>query len=678
MKTAILILLAAINIYQKKEYNWSGSLLKMPEEWYSTTDAINIANSVIQYQSPQGGWPKSTNLAKSPISPEDIPKAGDGRANSLDNDATTVPMEYLALVIDATGEEKYKISFFRGLDYLFKAQYSNGGWPQFWPLRGDRYYSRITYNDGAMIRVMNLLQNVAKGKAQYSFIDKEHRLKADKAVEKGIECILKTQIKKNGNLTVWCAQHDENTLEPAWARAYEPPSLSGSESVGIVRFLMSLENPSTEIIAAINGAVKWFKEVQINGYKCVRGINSDGQKDSWLEPDESAKALWARFYELETNNPLFLGRDSRFRYSLKEIEVERRGGYRYYGNWANELIYIEYPEWLKKHEKLRVIMTSDFPPIGVVKSGDNVPNSMKSDPDDMQSMVRFLLYANEFDIEGLVASAGTFAFEAHKKNILDVINEYEKVYNNLKTHDADFPTADYLRSVTFEGKGKNHGLNLIWGCGKQSYTDIIGEGLDSEASNAIIAAADKPDPRPVWIGVWGGPREVAQAIRDVKNTRSEEELKAFIGKLRIFLIGCQDATHEWLMNEFPDLFIIESKKTYQGMFGGHDPVSDLEWVNKNIRFNHGPLCAMYPHEGMGCTGVCEGDSPAFLYLVSANRGINDPEDPTQASWGGQYVRRENTNHYVDGPGKKTISKWRDDYQKEFMERADWCVSPKKK
>jgi hypothetical protein len=327
-------------------------------------------------------------------------------------------------------------------------------------------------------------------------------------------------------------------------------------------------------------------------------------------------------------------------------------------------------------EKFRVIMTSDFPPIGVVKGGDDVPNTQKSDPDDMQSMVRFLLHANEFDVEGLVASAGTFALVADKNNILGVLDEYEKVYENLKTHDPDYPSADYLRSVTYEGRGKNHGLDFKWGCGKQPHSDIIGEGLDSEASNAIIAAADKPDPRPLWIGVWGGPREVAQAIWDVKHTRSEEELKAFISKLRIFLIYCQDATHEWMMKEFPDLFIIESMKTYQGMFGGHDPNSDLAWVNEHIRSDHGPLCDVYPHEGMGCTGVCEGDSPAFMYLLSANRGINDPEDPTQPSWGGQYVRKEGTNHYVDGPGKSSISRWREDYQKEFKERADWCVNPK--
>ncbi|MCS7468627.1 DUF1593 domain-containing protein [Stieleria sp. ICT_E10.1] len=322
----------------------------------------------------------------------------------------------------------------------------------------------------------------------------------------------------------------------------------------------------------------------------------------------------------------------------------------------------------------RIIVMSDFPPIGVVKGG-NVPNTMKSDPDDMQSMVRFLLYSNEFDVEGIVAAAGTFAMEAHKKNMLDVLDRYEQVYGNLKSHDARYPTPDYLRSVTYEGRGNNHGLSIKFGKNKQPWSDIIGKGLDTEASNAIIAAVDKPDPRPVWISVWGGPREVSQAIWDVKNNRSKAELKRFISKLRIFLIYYQDSTHGWLMDEFPELFIVDSRKTYQGMFGGRDPLSDLAWVNEHVRKGHGLLCDIYPHEGMGCTGVCEGDTPAFLHLVSATRGINDAEDPTQPSWGGQYKRRPGTNHYVDGPGKSSISRWRADYQKEFQDRCDWCVTP---
>jgi hypothetical protein len=309
--------------------------------------------------------------------------------------------------------------------------------------------------------------------------------------------------------------------------------------------------------------------------------------------------------------------------------------------------------------RLRVIVTSDFPPLPVTHS----------DPDDVQSLVRFLLYANEFDIEGLIASAGTYGMVAEKKNILAVLAQYDKVDENLRRRDPKYPTADALRAVTFEGRGNNHGIRIKWGCGKQPPGEIIGKGMDSEASNAIIAAANKPDSRPIYIGVWGGPREVAQAIWDVRNSRSELELKAFIGKLRVFLIGCQDATHEWLMNEFPELFVIESRTTYQGMFGS----DNRAWVEENIINNHGPLGAIYPPAAIAGHGVIEGDSPAFLYLVSANRGINDPEDPTQPGWGGQYVRKAGTNHYVDGPGGTTISKWKSDFQAEFKERSDWML-----
>jgi hypothetical protein len=313
---------------------------------------------------------------------------------------------------------------------------------------------------------------------------------------------------------------------------------------------------------------------------------------------------------------------------------------------------------------LRVVISSDFPPIGVVKGG-NAPNDQKSDPDDMQSMVRFLLYANEFDIEGLIASAGTFANIAKKQNILDVIDLYEKVYDNLKKHDPLYPTPDYLRSVTFQGRSGT------WG---KKGTVNIGAGKDSEASDALIAIVDKPDPRPVYIGIWGDCSVIAQAAWKVQNTRSTAELETFLSKLRIHQIATQDGTIGWLRNNFPKLFIIHSHKTYQGMFGGRDPISNLAWVNEHIRNNHGPLCAVYPHEGMGCTGVCEGDSPSFLWLVSANRGLNDPDDPTQESWGGQFKKDGDKNHYIDGPGRLSISKWRKDYQKEFAERADWCVS----
>ena len=333
----------------KPEKKWSNKVLDHDGAWFASDDARTIANSVLQYQSPQGGWPKSTNLAMPPLELNNIPHDGDGRANSLDNNATTLPMEFIARVYQGSKDEKLKTSFIKGLDYLLKAQYPNGGWPQFWPLRGDKYYSHITFNDGAMINVMKLLQAVAAGTEPYSFVDSERQALAASAVKLGIDCILKSQIKQKGALTVWCAQHDENTLEPAWARAYEPPSLSGSESVGIVRFLMSVENPTPEIINAVEGAVSWLRSVAITDQRLDKVPNPDGRTDCLLVNDPDAPLLWSRFYELETNRPLYLDRDSKFRYNFSEISYERRSGYSYHGYWATDLLIHDYPLWLAKY-----------------------------------------------------------------------------------------------------------------------------------------------------------------------------------------------------------------------------------------------------------------------------------------------------------------------------------------
>jgi PelA/Pel-15E family pectate lyase len=327
---------------------WSGALLGRDDAWYRSAEARAIADSVIQYQSPEGGWPKSTDLARPPLTAGDIPPPGGGRANSLDNDATTVPMEYLARVATATGERRYVEAFNRGLDFLHAAQYPNGGWPQFWPLRGDQYYSRITYNDGAMIRVMELLSGVATGKPPYGFVGTDRKQQAAAAIARGLDCILKTQVRQNGRLTAWCAQHDEKTLAPTWARAYEPPSLSGAESVGIVRFLMSIENPTREVVAAVEGAVEWLGQVEMKGYRLERARRGDGREERWLVRDPKGAGLWARFYELETNRPLYLDRDSVFRYDFSEIGYERRSGYDYHGMWAAALLEHDYPAWRAK------------------------------------------------------------------------------------------------------------------------------------------------------------------------------------------------------------------------------------------------------------------------------------------------------------------------------------------
>lgn len=326
-----------------------------------------------------------------------------------------------------------------------------------------------------------------------------------------------------------------------------------------------------------------------------------------------------------------------------------------------------------RSQRPRAIISTDFPPLDVIPGGaGHGPPEKRSDPDDVQSMVRFLLYANVLDVEGLVASAATFANIATKHHILDILKLYEHVEENLRRRDPNYPTADELRSVTWEGRSN------AWG---KPADQILGEDQDTEASEAIIRVVNKPDPRPVWVCVWGGPREVAQAIWKVRATCDPAELKRFLGKLRIYLIAKQDGTAQWLLDEFPDLFVIVSMKNYQGMFcntRNADPkLADLEWINANIREGHGPLGAVYPPTGFSPDrpGQQEGDTPSFLYLVSAAYGMSDSEKPDEGSWGGKFVRPDQSkSHWYDDPrGTETVSRWRPEAQADFARRADWML-----
>ena len=287
----------------------------------------------------------------------------------------------------------------------------------------------------------------------------------------------------------------------------------------------------------------------------------------------------------------------------------------------------------------------------------------RSDPDDIQSMVRFLLYTNEFDVEGLIASSATFANFANKQNLFDILDLYDKVDENLRKHDRRYPTADRLRSVTWQGSSGT------WG---KDAEVIIGPDRDSEASEQIIALLEKPDPRPIYFGVSGGSCDLAQALWKIRETRSEEETARLVAKVRVYLIALQDGTGQWLLDNFPKLHVIPARNTWQGIFGS----KSLEWINANVRHDHGVLGAVYPPVAMGTKpGVKEGDSPSFLYLVSAVLGLNDPERPNQPSWGGQFVRVDaDWNHWIDGPSaRETVSRWIEAFDNDFAARMDWCV-----
>lgn len=319
---------------------WS-DVLRQPPAWYGGAEAVRIADNVLTYQTPAGAWPKNVDMARAPMSPAGLPHPHE--TNTIDNGATWTQLVYLARVYAQTPEPRFRAAFERGLDYLLAAQYANGGWPQYFPLRKG-YYSHITFNDGAMISVLALLRDVVQGREPFRFVDEKRRARAAAAVARGIDCILRCQVRVDGRLTAWCAQHDEHTFAAAPARKFEPATLSGGESAAIVRFLMEEENPSPAVIDAVRAAVAWFEAVKITGLQFDRFKTAEGF-DARVKPAGSAaEPLWARFYEIGTNRPVFTGRDAVVRYALAEIERERRGGYAWYGTWPAKVLG-DYPEW---------------------------------------------------------------------------------------------------------------------------------------------------------------------------------------------------------------------------------------------------------------------------------------------------------------------------------------------
>ncbi len=317
--------------------------VKKPAEWYATVEAKRVAANILSYQSDLGGWPKNTDTTG-------VPYTGDRKElkPTFDNSATTDELRVLGRMYNATKDDQYRAAFQRGLAYILKAQYPNGGWPQFFP-PGKKYNRYITFNDDAMVRLMRFLQEIEQSPV-YGFVPAEQRADARRAFDRGIECILKCQIVVAGKKTAWCAQHDEIDFRPRPARSYELVSLSGSESVDIVRLLMSLESPSPAVVDAVQSAVAWFEEAKLPGIR--QDIRPDPASPKGTNKivvrDPSAPPMWARFYEIGTNRPIFSDRDGIVKHDLSEIGYERRNGYAWLGYWPQRLIEVEYPAWRNK------------------------------------------------------------------------------------------------------------------------------------------------------------------------------------------------------------------------------------------------------------------------------------------------------------------------------------------
>ncbi|MBP3830316.1 MAG: pectate lyase [Bacteroidaceae bacterium] len=312
-----------------------------------------VAEQVLLYQRVTGGWPKNVDMAR-PLTEEERAQVLQDKQrqddSTIDNGATTSQIKFLARLFQQTHDTRYRDAFCRGVEYLLSGQYENGGWPQFWPQQRG-YQRHITYNDDAMVSTLRLLRDIYQQQVPYQgeLTDETLRRRASSAFDRGIDCILKTQIIADGEPTIWCQQHDSATLEPTGARAYELPSYCPQESAAIVQLLMELPNPDERVRRAVNAAMKWLDEHKLTGYRVERvGQRGTANYDTRLIADPEAAPMWARFYDLTYAEPYVCDRDGLPRRHLEQIGSERRNGYSWYGNRPARL-YPLYQEWVERH-----------------------------------------------------------------------------------------------------------------------------------------------------------------------------------------------------------------------------------------------------------------------------------------------------------------------------------------
>lgn len=332
-------------------------------------------------------------------------------------------------------------------------------------------------------------------------------------------------------------------------------------------------------------------------------------------------------------------------------------------------------EALPPEEKHRIVLLTDI-------GGDR---------DDEQSFTHFMMHADQFDIEGLIAtSIRIFPDEKHRpldgepqpQYLVNFIKAYSKVRDNLLKHTKGWPEPEKL--LTLIRKGVNTGRDAPFdihtgkareGSGHYPLEDLIGKGKDTGASMLIIEATDREDPRPLWIPIWGGSVELAQALWRVRNDRSDEEVKKFVSKLRVYAWGHQDATGLWIQENFPDLYYLVS--TGGIIYAAAPELQSKEWLDEHVRFNHGPLGALCPIR-WGKFGAA--DSETYLGLIP--NGLSNMERPDWGGWGGRLRKDPNGSgkQWIDVPEnlKKeqlgiTISRWAPHFLNDYKARMDWCV-----
>lgn len=325
--------------------------LNRPAAWYASAEARHIADVIVSFQTPAGGWSKNTPRDGAMRQPGLSYAAGHGEMQSwswigtFDNDATTTEMQFLARVIQASPDasEAYRTSFQRGLQYILDAQYPNGGWPQVYPLQGG-YHDAITYNDDAMVDIAKLLSAIAKGEGDYALVPAEQRSKAAQAEQRAIDCIVASQVRIDGRLTAWAQQYDPVSLRPVGARNFEPDALSSGESSGLLMYLMQIEQPTPQIKAAVDAGVAWLQANALHDQ-----VWQHSPQGSALVTQAGAPLLWARYISLESGKPVFGDRDRTLHDDVKELSAERRDGYAWYVT-SGQKVLNAYTRWKKRQQ----------------------------------------------------------------------------------------------------------------------------------------------------------------------------------------------------------------------------------------------------------------------------------------------------------------------------------------
>lgn len=326
----------------------SGMPLGRPADWYGSPAARHVADEIVSFQTPAGGWGKNVDRS-GPLRKrgQNWVVTGTSYVGTIDNNATTTELRFLARVQAHTpGPDgaPYRAAFARGLRYLLDSQYPNGGFPQVYPLEGG-YHDAITFNDDALVDVAQLLGSIAARQGDYAFVPLDAAAGARAAVDKIVQLVLATQVTAEGVRTAWGQQHDALTLEPVGARNFEPPALVSRESAGVLTFLMALPDPSPQVVAAVHAGAAWLKRTALRDIAWTGGASSEGRR---RVPRPGNGPIWSRYYDLVTMQPIFGDRDRSIHDDVNDISQERRNGYGWYGSWP-EPVLAAYETWSRTH-----------------------------------------------------------------------------------------------------------------------------------------------------------------------------------------------------------------------------------------------------------------------------------------------------------------------------------------